>query len=289
MKFSYITTLLSTLAGSSTAFAPSLSGGLRTTPSQLDARKPFISGNWKLNPQSKAEAITLASEIASTITDATPDVDVALFVPYVFIETAMEASEGKLMVGAEGVCPEINGAFTGAVSTSMLESVGVQWALAGHSERRVIFAESDTYINGQCLKLIEQGMSVMLCIGESEAEYEQNLAGSVCAVHLKKGLAGISKADLDRVAIAYEPVWAIGTGKVATPEVAQNVHATCRAIIADMYDQEAADAMRILYGGSVSPESVDELMAQKDIDGALVGGASLDSKKFGRIINFQTA
>jgi triosephosphate isomerase len=169
----------------------------------------------------------------------------------------------------------------------MLDSLGVKWALAGHSERRVIFGETDEYINGQCLKLIDQGMSVMLCIGESEAEYEKSLAGAVCAVQLKKGLAGIDKKDLDRVAIAYEPVWAIGTGKVATPETAQNVHAECRAIVADMYDQEAADSMRILYGGSVTPESVDELMSQDDIDGCLVGGASLDSEKFGRIINFK--
>ena len=186
------------------------------------------------------------------------------------------------------MCPEIQGAFTGAVSTSMLHSVGVQWALAGHSERRVIFGETDEYINGQCLKLMEQGMSVMLCIGESESEYDQNLAGAVCAVQLKKGLAGISKEEMSRVAIAYEPVWAIGTGKVATPETAQNVHATCRSILSGMYDQETADSVRILYGGSVSPDSVDELMGQPDIDGALVGGASLDSTKFGRIINFET-
>lgn len=179
------------------------------------------------------------------------------------------------------------GAFTGAVSATMLQSVGVQWVLAGHSERRMIFGESDEYINGQCKKLIECGMSVMLCIGESESEYEQNLAGAVCAVQLKKGLAGISKSDLDRVAVAYEPVWAIGTGKVATPETAQSVHAQCRRIISQMYDQEAADNMRILYGGSVSPDSVDDLMAQPDIDGALVGGASLDATKFGRIINYQ--
>jgi triosephosphate isomerase len=169
----------------------------------------------------------------------------------------------------------------------MLDSVGVKWALAGHSERRVIFGETDEYINGQCLKLMEQGMSVMLCIGESESEYEANLAGAVCAVQLKKGLKGISKEDMSRVAIAYEPVWAIGTGKVATPEVAQSVHETCRKILAEMYDQETADATRILYGGSVTPDSIDELMKQPDIDGALVGGASLDSAKFGRIINFQ--
>lgn len=274
------------LAGSAAAFAPSTLGGRSAT--QLDARKPFITGNWKLNPQTRDEAVQLAGDIAASITDASPDADVALFVPYVFLEAAMGAAGDKLMVGAEGVCPEINGAFTGAVSTSMLDSVGVKWALAGHSERRVIFGETDEYINGQCKKLIGQSMAVMLCIGESEAEYEQDLAGAVCAVQLKKGLAGIDKKDLDKVAIAYEPVWAIGTGKVATPETAQNVHAACRSIIADIYDQEAADNMRILYGGSVTPESVDELMAQPDIDGCLVGGASLDSAKFGRIINFQS-
>jgi triosephosphate isomerase len=187
----------------------------------------------------------------------------------------------------KGVCPEISGAFTGAVSAPMLKSVGVEWVLAGHSERRTIFGETDDYINGQCLKLIENGMKVMLCIGESESEYEQNLAGAVCAVQLKKGLAGISKEDMDRVVIAYEPVWAIGTGKVATPETAQDVHAKCRAILAEMYDRDTADATRILYGGSVSPGSVDALMSQPDIDGGLVGGASLDGEKFSRIINFQ--
>ena len=170
----------------------------------------------------------------------------------------------------------------------MLKSIGVQWALAGHSERRTIYGETDDYINAQCLKLIEQGMSVMLCIGESLAEFEQDLAGSVCAVQLKKDLKGIKKEDMSRVAIAYEPVWAIGTGKVATPEIAQAVHAKCRSILAEMYDQETADSVRILYGGSVTPDSVDELMSQPDIDGALVGGASLDSNKFSRIINFKT-
>jgi triosephosphate isomerase len=170
----------------------------------------------------------------------------------------------------------------------MLKSLGVQWCLAGHSERRTVFKETNEDINAQCLKLIEKGMSVMLCIGESEAEYEANLADAVCAIHLKKGLAGISKADMNRVAVAYEPVWAIGTGKVATKETAQKVHASCRKIIADMYDQETADSVRILYGGSVTPESVDELMSQPDIDGCLVGGASLDATKFARIINFES-
>lgn len=279
--------IASLLAGSAAAFAPALSGNHISTSTELYARKPFISGNWKLNPQSKEEAVELAKGIADSITDASPDAEVALFVPYVFIESAMGAVDGKLTVGAEGICPEGGGAFTGAISAPMLKSVGVQWALAGHSERREIFGETDDYINSQCVKILEEGMSVMLCIGESLAEFEQDLAGSVCAVQLKKGLKGIKKEDLDRVAIAYEPVWAIGTGKVATPEIAQSVHATCRSIIAGMYDQEAADDMRILYGGSVGPDSVDALMKMPDIDGGLVGGASLDVEKFSRIINFE--
>ena len=311
-------------AGTSSAFtlSPSSFGvsPFRLSTDLFATRKPFITGNWKLNPQTREEAIQLAKEISDAVGPQTGDIDVALFVPYVFIEATMQVAGDKVMIGAEvschvsakltiishyfclctsklthmlfpnsvqGVCPELKGAFTGAVSASMLESIGVKWVLAGHSERRSIFGETDEYINGQCLKLIEQGMSVMLCVGETESEYEQNLAGAVCAVQLKKGLAGIKKEDMNRVAIAYEPVWAIGTGKVATPEVAQKVHATCRQILAEMYDQETADSTRILYGGSVSPESVDELMVQPDIDGALVGGASLSGSKFSRIINFQ--
>mmetsp|Transcript_48988 Transcript_48988/g.118651 ORF Transcript_48988/g.118651 Transcript_48988/m.118651 type:complete len:299 (-) Transcript_48988:136-1032(-) len=293
MKFQALSLLALT---ASTASAFSINGGntlgrmspSTTTTTALDmARKPFISGNWKLNPQTKDEAVALASEIAASIGPDSPDADVALFVPYVFIETAMSSVGGKLEIGAEGVVPEVQGAFTGAVSATMLKSVGVQWALAGHSERRVIFGETDEYINGQVTKLLELGMGCMLCIGESEEEFEQNLAGAVCAVQLKKGLKGVSKEDMSRITIAYEPVWAIGTGKVATPEIAENVHKEVRQILADMYDQETADSVRILYGGSVTPESVDELMAQPDIDGALVGGASLDSAKFGRIINFK--
>ncbi len=187
------------------------------------------------------------------------------------------------------ITPEVQGAFTGGISAPMLKSIGVQWALAGHSERRTINAETDEYINAQCLKLIETDMSVILCIGETETEFDKNLAGAVCEVQLKKGLAGVSKEVMasGRVAIAYEPVWAIGTGKVATPEIAQDVHVKCRDILADMYGQDIADETRILYGGSVKADSVDGLLAQPDIDGALVGGASLEGAGFGRIINFQ--
>ena len=171
----------------------------------------------------------------------------------------------------------------------MLKSIGVEWALAGHSERRTINQETDEFINAQCLKLIEKDMNVVLCIGETLEEFEKDLVGPVCEMQLKKGLAGIGKDKMDKVTIAYEPVWAIGTGKVATPEIAQSVHEEIRKILGDMFGADIADSTRILYGGSVSPESVDGLMAKPDIDGTLVGGASLNADSFGRIINFEAA
>jgi triosephosphate isomerase len=185
------------------------------------------------------------------------------------------------------VTPEINGAFTGAVSPGMLKSIGCTWALAGHSERRIIYKETDEQVNAQCCMLVEQGMNIVLCIGETLEEFEKELVGPVCEIQLKKGLAGISKDVMDQVTIAYEPVWAIGTGKVATPEIAQSVHKQIRVILKDMYGDDIADSTRILYGGSVSPETVDGLIAKPDIDGALVGGASLNAESFGRIINFE--
>lgn len=280
---------------SSFALLPSLhrcqeTGFSTKTSSCLYERKPFITGNWKLNPGTKDEAIQLAKEITAAVktdnTKTTPDI--ALFVPFPFIETVQRICGDSITVGAEMCTPELKGAFTGGISPVMLKSCGVQWALAGHSERRTINKESDEYINAQCLKLIEQDMNVILCIGETISEYNADLAGAVCEMQLKKGLAGVSKQDMDKVCIAYEPVWAIGTGKVATPEIAQDVHAKIRSILAIMYGQEIADNTRILYGGSVTDESVDGLMAKPDIDGCLVGGASLDSTKFGRIINFES-
>lgn len=172
---------------------------------------------------------------------------------------------------------------------AQLKSIGVEWALAGHSERRTIYGESDEDINAQCRALIDNGMNVVLCIGETDTEYEKNLAQDVCEIQLKKGLKGIPGEQMSQVTIAYEPVWAIGTGKVATPEIAQDVHRVCRDILRGMYGHAIAGETRILYGGSVSPESVDGLMLKPDIDGALVGGASLNASSFGRIINFEQA
>jgi triosephosphate isomerase (TIM) len=171
----------------------------------------------------------------------------------------------------------------------MLKSMGIEWCLAGHSERRALFNEDDDNINSQVTILIENDMNVVLCIGETAEEYEKNLVKEICQVQLRKGLAGVSADQMKQVTIAYEPVWAIGTGKVATPEIAQDVHVVCRNILRAMYGKLIADETRILYGGSVTPETVDGLLAKPDIDGALVGGASLDSSKFGRIINFVAA
>jgi triosephosphate isomerase (TIM) len=187
------------------------------------------------------------------------------------------------------VIPQKSGAFTAGVSPIMLKSMGIDWCLAGHSERRALYNEDDGNINAQVKVLIEVGMNVVLCIGESADEYENELARAICEVQLRKGLAGVTADQMKLVTIAYEPVWAIGTGKVATPEIAQIIHSVCRNILRDMYGSAIADSTRILYGGSVSPDSVDGLMSKPDIDGALVGGASLSAQSFGRIINFVPA
>jgi len=283
---------LLSLVGTTNAFVSKPFAGsaslLRSSSTELDARKPFITGNWKLNPQTKDEAVELAKGIADSITGDSP-ADVGLFVPFPFLETVQNVVGDKLVVGAEMVTAEMSGAFTGGVSPVMLKSLGIEWALAGHSERRTLNGETDEDINAQCKILVENDMNVMLCIGETLEEFEKSLVDAVCEVQLKKGLEGISAEQMSSVTIAYEPVWAIGTGKVATPEIAQSVHKSIRSILERMYGADVADSTRILYGGSVSAESVDGLLAQPDIDGGLVGGASLDSSSFGRIINFEGA
>jgi triosephosphate isomerase (TIM) len=190
------------------------------------------------------------------------------------------------LFGLQAVFSKQSGAFTAAISPAMLKSMGVNWVLAGHSERRSLFKEDDDNINAQVRLLIANDMNVVLCIGETAQEYEKKLVQAVCEVQLKKGLAGVTAEEMKMVTIAYEPVWAIGTGKVATPEIAQDVHVLCRDILRDMYGSAVAESTRILYGGSVNAESVDGLMAKPDIDGTLVGGASLNASGFGRIINF---
>jgi len=196
-------------------------------------------------------------------------------------------TSGGVELGAQACYFQQAGAYTGATSTSMIKSVGAEHVLVGHSERRVVFGNTDEQFNKNLLKILEEGLKPILCIGESQEEYNQGLNTQICAIQLSKGLKGVTKAQMADVTIAYEPVWAIGTGLVCDAPIAQEVHKFIRGWLATMYDQEVADAVRIQYGGSVTPESVDELMSMPDIDGCLVGGASLDPAKFTRIMNFQ--
>eukprot|EP00277_Geminigera_cryophila_P034311 CAMPEP_0173120930 /NCGR_PEP_ID=MMETSP1102-20130122/52898_1 /TAXON_ID=49646 /ORGANISM="Geminigera sp., Strain Caron Lab Isolate" /LENGTH=308 /DNA_ID=CAMNT_0014027269 /DNA_START=15 /DNA_END=941 /DNA_ORIENTATION=- len=250
------------------------------------ARVPFIAGNWKMNPTSVSEALTLAKAIADG--KGSSKAQVAICVPHPYLDACGPIfSAGGVELGAQGCYFEQKGAFTGATSTSMIKSVGAQHVLVGHSERRVVFKQSDETINNNLLKILEEGLKPILCIGESKEEYDQGLNTQICAMQLAKGLKGVTKAQMADVTVAYEPVWAIGTGLVCDAPIAQDVHKFIRGWLAKMYDEPTADAVRIQYGGSVTPESVDELMGMPDIDGCLVGGASLDPVKFTRIMNFQ--
>lgn len=277
------------------AFAPTSS--VKATM-QLHARQPIIAGNWKLNPSSIQEADGLAKGVASLLgsdtcaaSSAADCTEVVVFPPFPFISSVVEDLNGVgVGVGAQSIFHTAeSGAYTGAVSACMMKSLGCQYVLCGHSERRTVFKDDDEAINKKVLKVIEDDMRPVLCIGESEEEYEAGLCEDVCKLELAKDLAGVSGEQMKNVVIAYEPVWAIGTGKVCPNDVAQGVCKMIRGYLAQMYSQDVADAVRIQYGGSVTPESVDELMAQPDIDGCLVGGASLVAEKFARICNFVRA
>lgn len=218
------------------------------------------------------------------------NVEVIVFPPFPFLEAAIQELQGTgIKIGAQNVGTKTKGAFTGEVAPSMLASLGCAYVMLGHSERRVLFEESDKVINEKMKMCLEEGktggMGVILCVGETEEEYENNLLTSVVDLQVKKGLTGIPVEDLDRIIIAYEPVWAIGTGKVATPGQAQNAHVVIRKTLVEMYGHDAAHSVRIQYGGSVTPDSVESLMAQPDVDGALVGGASLIPDSFSRIVH----
>eukprot|EP00611_Tribonema_gayanum_P026837 TRINITY_DN6489_c0_g1_i1.p1 TRINITY_DN6489_c0_g1~~TRINITY_DN6489_c0_g1_i1.p1 ORF type:complete len:306 (-),score=91.76 TRINITY_DN6489_c0_g1_i1:120-989(-) len=262
--------------------------GARATSTQLDARKPLIAGNWKENPCTVQEAEALASEVAEATKQA-GDVGVVVIPPYPFLVPVQNAASGALMIGGQNCYFEEKGAYTGAVSTAMLSSVGCTYVLCGHSERRTVFRNDDNAINRKLRAVLDHNMMPILCIGESKEEYDAGLNKAVCAIQLSKDLKGVTGEEMKRIVVAYEPVWAIGTGLTATPEIAQSVHDYIRGYLAKMYSREVADEVIIQYGGSVTPDSVDALMAMPDIDGALVGGASLDGAKFGRIINYKKA
>lgn len=248
-------------------------------------RKSLIAGNWKMHT-TVIEACQLAAEVVKTYAPY-EDREVLLAPPYtVLSEVSHVIKDSAIIVAAQNVCWEEKGAFTGEISPVMVKDAGGTAAIVGHSERRQIFHESDELINQRVRGALAFGLMTILCIGETldERENEQTLV--VLEEQIRKGLAGVNASQMEKIVIAYEPVWAIGTGKTASKEQAQEVHAFIRGLLANIYEKNIAEQTRILYGGSVKPTNVDELMAQPDIDGALVGGAALDAESFGRIINY---
>jgi triosephosphate isomerase len=251
-------------------------------------RRKFIAGNWKMHLD-RAAAIKLAEAVVKRANDF-PNVDIALYPPFVYLETVAEVVSGsRVALGAQNMYHEAKGAFTGEVSASMLLDCGCKYVILGHSERRDVFGESDADVNKKLKAALTAGLLPIVCVGEHLAEREAGRTAQVIHKQFEGSLAGISAEDMKKTTIAYEPVWAIGTGKVATPQQAEAVHADLRKMIEARYNTEVASQVRIQYGGSVKPSNSADLMQQPDIDGALVGGASLVADDFLGIIASCTA
>ena len=248
-------------------------------------RRPFLAGNWKMNLD-RRDALDLVHKVRAAA-DRRADVDVAVFPSFVYLDEVARALAGsRVRLGAQDMCHEDAGAFTGAVSAAMLKDVGCELVILGHSERRHVFGESDELVGAKVKKALAAGLDPVLCVGETIDEREAGRTEEVVRRQLVTGLDGVSAADMAKVTVAYEPVWAIGTGLTATPEQAGEVHVYLRGVLAGLYDEALADNVRIQYGGSVKPSNVTELMGVEGIDGALVGGASLDGDSFTAIIEF---
>ena len=246
-------------------------------------RKTVVAGNWKMNKDLN-ESITLVSEIKNLL-DENNNVKAIVCPPFTSLETVSALlKDTNIGLGAQNMCSEDSGAFTGAISASMIKSVGCQYVILGHSERRTIFGETDELINSKIKKALENSLIPIFCIGETLEERESGEMKSVIERQVKKGLNEISADQLSQMIVAYEPVWAIGTGKTASPEQAQEVHAFIRGLLAEMYSSEFAQNVTIQYGGSVKPDNAKELLGQPDIDGALVGGACLKAESFAGIV-----
>lgn len=247
-------------------------------------RIPFIAGNWKMF-KTKAEAAAFAEEFAKLYKGM--DVRTAICAPFTDLELLVDAFKGTgIGVGAQNVHFEDEGAFTGEISVSMLSEIGVDYCIVGHSERRQYFAETDETVNKKLKKLFAAGITPIMCVGELLAERDNGKAFEVVGSQLEKGLEGIASEDVSKLVIAYEPVWAIGTGRTATPEQAEEMCAFIREGLIKLYGEETADRVIIQYGGSVKPANATQIMDMPEIDGALVGGASLDPADFMAIIDF---
>ena len=247
-------------------------------------RKAIIAGNWKMN-KTASEAAVLVDELVPAVQNA--GCEVVICTPYTDLVTAVEKTKGtNIHVGAENVHFEKSGAFTGEISADMLAEMGVEYVVLGHSERRQYFAETDETVNKRTKAALEAGLKPIVCVGELLWERECNITEEVIARQIKLDFFGISADDLKKCIIAYEPVWAIGTGLTATDEQANETIGVIRKAVARKYGQECADKVRIQYGGSMNPKNVKGLMAQPEIDGGLIGGASLKAPDFSLVVNY---
>jgi triosephosphate isomerase (TIM) len=249
-------------------------------------RRPLIAANWKMHMK-LGGASELASGVARGCRELA-DVDIVLAPPFTALSTVASAIAGThVQLGAQDMHWEEKGAFTGEISPNMLKDAGCSFVIIAHSERRQLFGETDRSANRKVLAAFSHGLAPILCVGESDAERDRGVTFVVVDRQVKEGLKDIAASQLETLVVAYEPIWAIGTGRTATPAQAEEVHQSIRGQLAKLFGAEAADKVRILYGGSVKPDNVDDLMAEADIDGALVGGASLDVASFTRICGFQ--
>lgn len=251
----------------------------------MSERRPLIAGNWKMYKES-GEAAATASKLADLIKGA-DHADVMIAPPFTALDAvALAVANSKVALGAQNLHWEAEGAFTGEISAGMLTASGCTYVIIGHSERRQYFGEVDETVNKKMGAAIAAGLRPVMCVGETDSEREAGETLSVLDKQVRDGLKGLVAEELTQLVVAYEPVWAIGTGKTATTEQAQQVHAFIRKLLAELYGQKLADTTRVLYGGSVKPANIAELMAMEDIDGALVGGASLTADSFSQIVKY---
>ena len=250
-------------------------------------RLPFIAGNWKMN-KTVGEACDLVRELKAAISGVTGKVEVAVAPPFTALHAVLRELEGSsIRLAAQNLYWEEKGAFTGEVSPLMLKEVGCHYVIIGHSERRQFFGETDETVNRRIKAALPQGLKVILCIGETLKEREEGKTFLVIERQMEGGLKGLGDKEMGNMVIAYEPVWAIGTGKTATPEQAEKMHRFIREKLGKLYSRKVSEEIRIQYGGSVTPENIKGLMNQPNIDGALVGGASLKVESFSKIVRFK--
>lgn len=249
------------------------------------ARKKLIAGNWKMNNSNK-EALELVNQLKDLVKDV-KDRDIMIAPTFTCLSDVYDSlKDSNIKLGAQNLYFEEKGAFTGQISADMLLSVGCEYVIIGHSECRDIFGEKDELINKKVKRALDKNLIPVLCVGEHLEEREKGITSDIVSNQIKEAFNGLSESDAEKVVIAYEPVWAIGTGKTATPQDADDVHKTIRETLKSIYNEDVANGMIILYGGSVNEKNADDLLNMPNIDGALVGGASLAADKFARIVHY---